>query len=609
MSSSDIKAGGAYVEIGAKSDAFEKAMNAVEAKFKASMASAHQFGEGLASIGTKIAAFGGAMLAPLAASVHAFADFGAEIEKVHAKTGMDTDFIQTLKSMADESGVAFNAVSKGVVTMERNISSSNKRAVDAINSIGLSFDDIKNLKPEDQYDAMTKALSGVSDEGTRAAAAQAIFGGAGLQMLPMLERGSEALQAAAYNARQLNSAISPEAATRALELQQSFKHLEEAGGGLSHQIGDVLTPIVKPLVDRLIDITSAASRWVEQNPELVQSFAKGAANVALLGTALATTGAAIMAITSPAIVATVAVAGVALAVLAVTDQLGATNTGIGDLADSFRVFGHGIGTELSMTGTLFAITWDGIITGAKLVWNGLTTGFTSVWAAIKMGMAGFNSFVFGMLDGIILKTVSALNAVIGAYNKVASTVGGKSVALLQTPGELAEKTKSDKDYADAKKEYENATYAGNTYADKEQAGLASRTQKRLEDANYRLSKDYDPSGATKVDTHRAENAIEKINNGMSSLLDDIIAKLTGTIPKVNLAAPGEKNDGGGGTDISQQGPKYSAVGTFNAYAGAGIAGTGIFHEQLNELKSHSHKLDAIRDGINNSGGSFGLAGN
>ena len=43
MSSSDIKAGGAYVEIGGKSDAFEKAMDNVSKKFKETMKGIHAF--------------------------------------------------------------------------------------------------------------------------------------------------------------------------------------------------------------------------------------------------------------------------------------------------------------------------------------------------------------------------------------------------------------------------------------------------------------------------------------------------------------------------------------------------------------------------------------
>ena len=584
MSSSDIKAGGAYVEIGGKSDAFEKAMDNVSKKFKETMKGIHAFGSALATGGAAIAAFGGAMIAPLAKGVTSFAEFGAEIQKSHAKTGMDTDFIQALKHMADETGVSTNAVTKGIVTMERNISNSNARASEAIESIGLSFDEIKKLRPEDQYDAMTTALAGVADEGQRAAAAQAIFGGAGMQMLPMLEKGSEALREAAENAKKLNSSISPEAAARALDLQQAFKRLEESSSGLSHQIGDALYPVIKPIVDRVVDLTAAGSQWIQQNPELIQTFAKGAVEVAALGTALLAAGGAIMAISSPAFVATGAVLLLISAVGAVSDLVGGSDLGFGELFNSVRIGGVGLGTGL----TEIALT-------VEQIW---------ISVAAKIGEA------FRKVDTM----VNAEKYGAEAYDKEQGANLARSMA----------KDAGKRGDAASKEKYENQANAfdkeasvfrskqSGTYDDgiANEAKIQAEAAQKLAEVKAKMDDlfkaDYKDTGeAFGFDADKAKTSVLKI---FDNVWNEVGAQLTGVLDKVpkldfNKIAPQQEKGGGG---PGGQDTKYSTSGTFNAAGVAGLGGDGIYRQILDEAKKQTALQERTEQNTRaqNGGGTF-----
>jgi hypothetical protein len=157
-------------------------------------------GQGLASIGTSVAG----LVNPFTAGLAAVAAFGAgatavassllelddRVEKLGNaadKLGVSFGFIQVIEEAAARSGVSFEQVNAATTRLLKTLAGADeesKAATQALDRLGLSLGDLESLSPEDQFRAIGDALTGIEDPAKRVAAATALFGRAGAELLP-----------------------------------------------------------------------------------------------------------------------------------------------------------------------------------------------------------------------------------------------------------------------------------------------------------------------------------------------------------------------------------------------------------------------------------------
>jgi hypothetical protein len=345
--SSEIRAGGAHVEIGGESKTFDEAADRVTARNAKLIEGFRNTGGELVSLGAKISAVAAAFTAPMAAGAHAIAEYGASIAKFQGKTRLSSDMIAGLKEIADETGAPMGGIVKAVVTMNRNLDNESKKSRAALQAIGLSFGALKPLNADDKFRGIIDALSKVSDEGTRAALAQKIFGGAAMALIPIIEEGAAALDEAKRNAKILGSSLNDEANAGALELYKSMKRLKGGIEGIALAIGNAVMPVLKPLIDRFVDAVVYTKNWINANPALIQQLEKIALGIGYAGAALVNVGLAIKALTSPTLFWVGSILMVGAAILALTDTFGVTDTGFRTLFNSIKINGMGATDHLA----------------------------------------------------------------------------------------------------------------------------------------------------------------------------------------------------------------------------------------------------------------------
>ena len=387
---SNIVAGGAAVEIGGDDSPLEQSLNHASKmleewgkktaeKFKGAGEALKEFGEGIKKAGEGIAHFGEKMvlageaaLLPFELGIHKLAEYGHELEKLTSRTGMGSGPAAGLILAGKESGVAANAITGAVTKMQRNIASGSKSTAAALGEIGLTLADMRGKKPEEQFAILSDRIGGMADEGKRADVIMQLFGRAGMQLTPIFEKGGEALKYYQERAEILGLALGGDALQNAKELHESIENLKGAFEGLLMALAGAIVGDVKKLGSSLLDVVVAARKWIETHGPAVAAFARMAAAVLLAGTVITGIGMAILfvgnvitavgtivstfgAILNAAfapevaiILAVVAaVVGIGLAVLAVLDCLGVTKSGFGDLFNSIRIDGTGLGTILT----------------------------------------------------------------------------------------------------------------------------------------------------------------------------------------------------------------------------------------------------------------------
>jgi len=105
------------------------------------------------------------------------------------RLGITAEEFQKLAFAANRSGAsiddiekAFKRMSSTVFDAERNV----KESKDALESLGLTVDDLKGKKPEEQFKIIATALNEIEDASTKAALAQDVFGRSGTNLIPMI---------------------------------------------------------------------------------------------------------------------------------------------------------------------------------------------------------------------------------------------------------------------------------------------------------------------------------------------------------------------------------------------------------------------------------------
>lgn len=165
------------------------------------------FGTAAASVGTTTGALP-AQFAAVAAGVVAFAagvagaivsintfktalDFVEKLNNLKAATGESAANLVLLQrafdltgSSADKVGPAINKVQEVIAKAAEG----SPKAVEKLNLLGLSFDQLKNLSPAEQMERVMKAIDAIPNPAERARAAMAIFGTQlGRELLPLIK--------------------------------------------------------------------------------------------------------------------------------------------------------------------------------------------------------------------------------------------------------------------------------------------------------------------------------------------------------------------------------------------------------------------------------------
>lgn len=119
------------------------------------------------------------------------------LQKLSDKTGVSLQGLQKFQIAADDAGNSIDQLTSAIAKMEDKLVSGDKSALAALNKLGIPFEDIKNLNPENQFIAISDALRQIHDPAQQVAIAIDLFGKTGAEVLPTLKRGFDDLKESA----------------------------------------------------------------------------------------------------------------------------------------------------------------------------------------------------------------------------------------------------------------------------------------------------------------------------------------------------------------------------------------------------------------------------
>ncbi len=125
----------------------------------------------------------GAAVSQVAADTSAIAD-------ASAKMGIGAESVQKLAYAAQQAGGSLDSVATAMGFMA-NVLGNDKAGAKALAQVGLTFQDIKNLTPDQTFIAIADAIAKIPDPLRQADAARDVFGRGALELLPAIKAGFE----------------------------------------------------------------------------------------------------------------------------------------------------------------------------------------------------------------------------------------------------------------------------------------------------------------------------------------------------------------------------------------------------------------------------------
>jgi len=387
-----IRAGRAFVELFADDSKLVRGLRWAERRIKA-------FGQSVRNLGLKVAGLGTALLVPLAASAKAFGAMGDQVAKMAKRTGLSVEALSELRFVASQTGTSLEALETGFRRMQRSIYDAGRglsTQTDALRDLGLTYKDLAGLAPEKQFKLLAEAISRIEDPTRKAALAQALFGRAGTNLLPMFAKGAAGIEALQKEARRLGLTMSSEDAKAAEDFADALDALWKVVKMGVFRVGAALAPVLKQLAETITGVAVKIGAWIQANREVIVTAMKVAAAVVAGGIALAALGTVISGLGSAlgGLISVVTGVGTVFKLLAgviafLISPIGLVITAVATLG-AYLVYATGVGGKaLTWLGERFNVLKEDALTAYQGIADALAAGDISLavkvlWLTLKM---------------------------------------------------------------------------------------------------------------------------------------------------------------------------------------------------------------------------------
>ena len=404
MARADVAAGKAYVSLYVKQGDLAKGLNKAKKELQ-------DFGSGIAKVGAGVFAMGTTITGSLAGAVMHFANVGGALDDMSQRTGMSVAALVELGHAADMGGTDMATFEGAIGKMQKQLGAAGpegKKLTETLAQIGLTTADLLNLSPDEQFSKIAAGIREIGDPAQKSAAAMAIFGKSGAQLIPMINDMEKFRQ----EARDLGLAPSPESVAAAAEIGDAIDRVRKVAAATIFEIGAAVAPMAADVLSGFLQMAAAVRKFMAANKGLIVTVAK-------IGVILSAVGAAVLAIGTGFIAAGLAISGV----MSVAAAFSASIALVGTLLSAA---GAAIAVVLSPVGLLVAALVGGAIAWAK---------FTNSGQAAVGTLVGSVTTLFGNLSRAVTDTFGGIiEAIRGGDLALAGQIAMVGLRLAVTMG-------------------------------------------------------------------------------------------------------------------------------------------------------------------------------
>lgn len=169
------------------------------------------------------------------------------------RLGMGVESLQALQMAAKLSGVedATGALQKLTVAIG-NAAESGK--TDAFTKLGIDFDELNAMSPEDQFVAVQQAIAGLATPAEKAAAAVAIFGKSGVELLPLMNQSLDEVRA---RMEKLGAIVGTDQVDAIGEMNNALDMVKATFDGIIGNVVGNLAPFVSSMAEDFLSFVQS----------------------------------------------------------------------------------------------------------------------------------------------------------------------------------------------------------------------------------------------------------------------------------------------------------------------------------------------------------------
>lgn len=206
----------------------------------------------------------------------------AHLDDTAQAIGIHTDALQELIYAGQQSGLEMEELSKGVLTLSRNMkaaSDGGESQAKAFAQLGVKVKgaDGKLREAEGVIADVADKLADMPDGAKKTAIAMEIFGKSGAKMVPLLNEGADGIAELREEARELGIVLDEDLIKQGAQIDDLASSLKAMWKGIKTSVGAAMFP-------EILRTGKAIKEWIRQNRLLIQqnmiSFFKGLVVVA-----------------------------------------------------------------------------------------------------------------------------------------------------------------------------------------------------------------------------------------------------------------------------------------------------------------------------------------
>lgn len=232
---------------------------------------------GAAAVGTAAVATTKALINGATAT----AQYGDEIDKTSQKIGFGTEAYQKWDYAMQISGTSMKDCSIGLKTMTNKIDDAlngSSNAIGMFEKLGISVDDLKGKTREDIFGMVVSGLQNTTDELTKAAIANDVFGRSGQELMPLFNETTENTQKLLEEAEKYGMVMSESAVKNSANFNDSLTKMQKTIGGVKNALLGELLPGFSTLMDGISGLVAgqddAGEKVAEGITNVVETISK-----------------------------------------------------------------------------------------------------------------------------------------------------------------------------------------------------------------------------------------------------------------------------------------------------------------------------------------------
>jgi hypothetical protein len=183
-----------------------------------------------------------------------------QTSKLSRRLGLTYSELAGLSLAADLAGVSMNqvgtAMTKADVLMTKAAGGSRSAAA-AFERLGLNIGQLQGMSGADRFEAIASAISALPTAAERSAAAVALFGRAGAQLLPLFEGGADGIRQAREEAEKFGGTLTNKQGVAVEQMNDAFTRVRTAISGVVGQVTAYLAPAIEGIAKTFTDFVGS----------------------------------------------------------------------------------------------------------------------------------------------------------------------------------------------------------------------------------------------------------------------------------------------------------------------------------------------------------------